>query len=139
MHKPYSAFFVGTPTTEEQCLIQDTRLLVDFQVLTNTAPNHDQIIQAVPDYVMLPLTHADKLVLQLFHQLRNDGRTCVVVWAEQTLTAFSGRGYRWRQAAPKTLDGLEQLMAWGKWPLPVNYRFTGQLLRLVAAEARYVG
>ena len=139
MHKPYSAFFVGTPNTEEQRLIQDTRLLVDFQVLTNTAPKHDQIIQAVPDYVMLPITHADKLVLQLFHQLRNDGRTCVVVLAEQTLTAFSGRGYRWRQAAPKTLDGLEQLMAWGKWPLPVNYRFTGQLLRLVAAEARYVG
>ena len=139
MHKPYSAFFVGTPNTEEQRLIQDTRLLVDFQVLTNTAPNHDQIIQAVPDYVMLPITHADKLVLQLFHQLRNDGRTCVVVLAEQTLTAFSGRGYRWRQAAPKTLDGLEQLMAWGKWPLPINYRFTGQLLRLVAAEARYVG
>jgi hypothetical protein len=47
-----------------------------------------------------------------------------VVWGDQTLTAFSGRGYRWRRSAPKTFQGLESLLEWGKWPLPVNRRIT---------------
>ena len=125
MHKPYAAFFVGTPTSQEQALLQSTRLLVDFEVVDKTEAATTQMRQTCPDYVMLPLTYADKLVLQLFHELRQDGRTCVMVLGEQTLTAFSGRGYRWRQEAPKTLSGFERLIQWGKWPLPVNYRRVG--------------
>ena len=125
MHKPYVAFFVGTPTPQEQALLQSTQLLVDFEVVAKTEAATTQVLQTRPDYVLLPFTYADKLVLQLFHALRQDGRTCVVVWGEQTLTAFSGRGYRWRQEAPKTLFGFEQLIQWGKWPLPVNYRRVG--------------
>lgn len=136
MHKPYSAYFVGTPSSQEEALLQSTRLLVDFQVVANSDDGNRQILQALPDYVMLPLTCSDKLVLELFHQLREDGRTCVVVWGEQTLTAFSGKGYRWRKSAPKNLFGLERLMEWGKWPLPVNHRITGQILHVVAAEGR---
>ncbi|MEI6181045.1 MAG: hypothetical protein WCP31_09840, partial [Chloroflexales bacterium] len=88
MHKPYVAFFVGTPTPQEQALLQSTQLLVDFEVVDKTEAATTQVLQTRPDYVMLPLTYADKLVLQLFHELRQDGRTCVVVWGEQTLTAF---------------------------------------------------
>jgi hypothetical protein len=122
VHKPYSAFFVGIPTAEEQDIIQNSRLLVDFAIIANAEEGAKQILQIRPDYVMLPLTYSDRTVLHSFHCLRKDGRTCVIVWGEKTLTAFSGRGYRWRKSAPKTLAGLEGLMEWGKWPLPVNRR-----------------
>ena len=136
VHKPYVAFFVGTPTPQEQALLQSTQLLVDFEVVAKTETATMQVRQTCPDYVMLPLTYADKLVLQLFHELRQDGRICVVVWGEQTLTAFSGRGYRWRREAPKTIFGFERLIEWGKWPLPVNYRRVG-LVRHEMATATY--
>ncbi len=122
MHKPYSAFFVGTPSNHEQSIIQDVQLFIDFHVVAANDVDVGRILQAVPDYVMLPLTYANKLALQLFHRLRKDGRTCMVVWGEQTLTAFSGRGYRWRQSVPKDVQGLEHLMEWGKWPMPVSRR-----------------
>jgi hypothetical protein len=122
MHKPYSAFFIGTPTHQEQDMLQSTRLLVDFYVFARMTEGTEQIVNAVPDYVILPLTCSDKHALQLFHELRKDGRTCVIVLGDQTLTAFSGRGYRWRKSSSKTLSGFEQLLEWGKWPLPVNRR-----------------
>ncbi len=134
MHKPYSAFFVGTPSDHEQSIIQGVRLLIDFQVVATSDIDVGQILRAMPDYVMLPLTYSDKLILQLFHQLRKDGRACVVVWGEQTLTAFSGRGYRWRQSVPKGVQGLEHLMEWGKWPMPVNRRIADHHFRVSVAD-----
>ncbi len=137
MHKPYSAFFVGDPSGHEQSIIQGNRLLVDFHVAAIDKTGIEEILKTAPDYVMLPLTFSNKLVLQFFHQLRMDGRTCVIVWENQTLTGFSGRGYRWRRSAPKTTDGLESLLEWGKWPMPVNRRITSQrfLLGTVFAGA----
>ncbi len=130
MHKPYSAVFFGTPNQDEQGILDDTKLQVDFQVLANTSENAGQILQMALDFVMIPLTHSDKLVLQIFHQLREEGRTCVVVWGEQQLTGFSGRSYRWRKSAPKTVPGLERLLEWGKWPLPINRRMSEHFYKI---------
>ncbi len=128
--------FVGDPSLDDQAIFGHVRVLVDIQIVGNDRESCQHILEQHPDYVILPLTHSDTNILRLFHELRSDGHTCVIVWSEQTLTAFSGRGYRWRRSAERTSAGLDTLLVWGKWPLAMAYKHAQQPLSYVAPSEK---
>ncbi|MBP1467119.1 hypothetical protein EYB53_015505 [Candidatus Chloroploca sp. M-50] len=129
MHKAYTAIFVGKPDAADLAMLQDVRVLVDIEVVVDSEHAYRCINDSKPDYVLLPVTLSDTSILRIFHELRTTGRTCVIVITEQTITAFNGRGYRWRRTASKTSDGLDSLLAWGKWPVAVVYKHSLQPIR----------
>ncbi|NCC31020.1 MAG: hypothetical protein EOM24_03230 [Chloroflexia bacterium] len=130
MHKAYTAIFVGKPDAADLAMLQDVRVLVDIEVVVDSEQAYRSINDTNPDYVLLPVTLSDTHILRVFHELRTVGRTCVIVITEQTITAFNGRGYRWRRTASKTSDGLDSLLAWGKWPVAVVYKHSLQPIRI---------
>ncbi|PDV96703.1 hypothetical protein [Candidatus Chloroploca asiatica] len=132
MHKAYTAIFVGKPDAADLVMLQDVRVLVDIEVVVNSEHAYRWINDNKPDYVLLPVTLSDTSILRIFHELRTTGRACVVVITEQTITAFNGRGYRWRRTASKTSEGLDALFAWGKWPVAVVYKHALQSIRVSA-------
>ncbi|MBP1464709.1 hypothetical protein EYB53_003195 [Candidatus Chloroploca sp. M-50] len=129
IHSAYIAIFVGEISDENSSLLEAVRILVEFKIIEDSKEAYYQVTEKMPDYVILPLTHSDTHILRLFHELRMNGRTCVIVWGEENLTAFNGRGYRWRRSANKNAAGLDSLLVWGKWPLAVRYKRSQESLR----------
>ncbi|PDV99840.1 hypothetical protein [Candidatus Chloroploca asiatica] len=129
MNSAYTAIFVGELSNDDRSLLEAVHVLVEFKIIENSKDAYYQVTEKMSDYVILPLSHSDTHILRLFHELRMNGRVCVIVWGEENLTAFNGRGYRWRRSANKNAAGLDSLLIWGKWPLAVPYKRSQESLR----------
>ena len=125
MHAPYTAYYVGTRDSEESALFEDLQLLVDVQCI-EPSNAYQAIVQNTPDYVLLPNVGSTAM-LRLFRLLQSQQRICVMVIEPTQISAFTGRGLKWRCTAPRTVRGLEALMSWAKWPLPINRKVTRPL------------
>lgn len=125
MHAPYTAYYVGTRESDNCALFEDLQLLVDVQFI-DLSHAYQTIIQMTPDYVILPNVGSTAM-LRLFRLLQSQQRICVMVIEEEQISAFTGRDLKWRCTAPRSVRGLEALMSWAKWPLPINRKINRPL------------
>jgi hypothetical protein len=125
MHAPYTAYYVGDRESEEFALFDDLQLLVDVRCI-ELSNAYQTIVQSTPDYVILPNVGSTAM-LRLFRLLQSQQRICVMVIEDQQISAFTGRSLKWRCTSPRTVRGLEALMSWAKWPLPINRKINRPL------------
>lgn len=125
MHAPYTAYYVGNRESDDCALFEDLQLLVDVQFV-DLSHAYQTIIQTTPDYVILPNVGSTAM-LRLFRLLQSQQRICVMVIETEQISAFTGRSLKWRCTAPRSVRGLEALMSWAKWPLPINRKISRPL------------
>lgn len=125
MHAPYTAYYVGNRESDDCALFEDLQLLVDVQFV-DLSHAYQTIIQTTPDYVILPNVGSTAM-LRLFRLLQSQQRICVMVIEAEQISAFTGRSLKWRCTAPRSVRGLEALMSWAKWPLPINRKISRPL------------
>lgn len=84
-------------------------------MFSNASEVYQRLSVVFPHVVMFSRRHADAPALQLFRELRRRERVCVIVCLEQTLEAFTGKDYRYRNSASKDQEGLDALLRWAKY------------------------